>query len=275
MSPVVWCNGELLDPRVATVSVFDHGLTVGDGVFETCKVSGGEVVALRRHLDRLTRSASGMGLTTPTETTLREAVTAVVAAFGEAPARLRITLTAGPAPLGSDRGDAAPTLVVAAAPLGDWPATARVATVPWPRNERGALVGLKTTSYGENVVALAEARRRGADEAIFANTAGELCEGTGSNIFLVLDGELLTPPLSSGCLAGITRALVCEVTEVTERPVPFESLPEAEEAFLTSSTRDVQPIELVDGRPLPAGPGPRTREAMAAFADLLARTRDP
>ena len=120
-----------------------------------------------------------------------------------APLRLRITYTGGISPLGSDRGDGAPTLVVAVAPMRDWPASSAVATVPWTRNERSATAGLKTTSYAENVVALAHAHANGAAEALLANTAGNLCEGTGSNVFLVLDGQVVTPPLSSGCLAGV------------------------------------------------------------------------
>jgi branched-chain amino acid aminotransferase len=146
---------------------------------------------------------------------------------------------------------------------------------PWPRNERGATAGLKTVSYAENVVALAWAKERGAGEAIFANTLGNLCEGTGTNVFLVVDGRLVTPPLSSGCLEGVTRDLVIECTGASEQDVPAGALVDAEEAFLTSTTREVQPIAHVDGRALPAAPGRRTAEAAAAFRDLVARTLDP
>ena len=135
---------------------------------------------------------------------------AVLEGTTEPLSRIRITYTAGPAPLGRGRGDSEPTLVVVAAPLERAAESNRVATVPWPRNERGALAGLKTTSYGENVVMLAYAKARGAGEAVMANLAGHLCEGTGSNVFYVVDGELRTPTLESGCLAGVTRALVLE-----------------------------------------------------------------
>ena len=114
------------------------------------------------------------------------------------------------APLGSDRGDGTPTVIVAAAPMAPWPATAEVVVVPWPRNERSAIAGLKTNSYAENVVALAHAHERGRAKRCFVNTAGGLCEGTGTNVFVVVDGELVTPSLASGCLAGITRVLVIE-----------------------------------------------------------------
>jgi branched-chain amino acid aminotransferase len=152
-----------------------------------------------------------------------------------------------------------------------------VATVPWPRNERGALVGLKTTSYAENVRALAEARQRGADEAIFANTAGNLCEGSGTNVFLAADGRLITPPLSAGCLAGVTRALLRERCglDIEERDIPVSALSEAGEAFLTSATRDVQAIEAVDGVVLAGAPGPLTKMAAEAYDRLLATDPDP
>ena len=155
------------------------------------------------------------------------------------------------------------------------PRTADVTVVPWPRNEQGALSGVKSTSYGENVIALAHARRQGSGEAIFANTAGRLCEGTGSNVFVVAGSRLLTPPLSSGCLDGVTRALVIEVAGAEEEDLPIEAFSQASEAFLTSTTRDLQPIRCVDGRPLPAVAGPVTTRAVAAFAELVAATDDP
>ncbi|MFC7502105.1 aminotransferase class IV, partial [Nocardioides sp. GCM10030258] len=118
--------------------------------------------------------------------------------------------------------------------------TTAVITVPWPRNERGALAGLKTTSYAENVVALEAARAKGATEAIFANLAGNLCEGTGTNVFYVVDGELRTPTLASGCLAGVTRDLVLEWFGGREVDEPLTVAAAADEIFLVSTTRDVQ-----------------------------------
>lgn len=270
-----WVDGDLVAPGQAVVSAFDHGVTVGDGVFETLRVVRGAPFALRRHLDRLAASAAGLGLATPARTVLEEAVTKVVGVAGLADARLRITLTGGPAPLGSGRGTARPTMIVAVAPLEPSPPTAEVAVAPWPRNERSAVVGIKTTSYAENVVALAHAHRAGAGEAIFANTMGELCEGTGSNVVVGAGGRLLTPPLSSGCLAGVTRALVMEHCDVAESVLPLSALAEADEAFLASTTRDIQPIAAVDGHPLPGAPGPLTTAAMATFAALVARDLDP
>jgi branched-chain amino acid aminotransferase len=267
----------MVPPEEAVVSVFDHGFTVGDGVFETVKVIGGRPFALRRHIERLHRSAQGLGLAVPMgDAPLRSAVDEVVAASGLELARLRITLTAGVTPLGSGRGEGEPTLVIAAGPLVPWSPDTTAVTVPWPCNERSALAGVKRTSYAENVVALAEARKVGATEALQPNLAGNLCEGTGSNVFVVLDGELVTPPLLAGCLAGVTRALVLELLpEADEANVPMADLAEADEVLLTSTTRDVQPLRMLDGRSLPGADGPVARKAMAALADLQARDVDP
>jgi branched-chain amino acid aminotransferase len=274
---VVWMDGRMVAAGDAVVSVFDHGLTVGDGVFETLKVIGGRAFGVRRHLERLGRSAQGLGLNLPLgDTALRRVVDEVVDAAGADTARLRITLTAGVAPFGSVRGGGHPTLVVAAAPLAPWPAETAAVTVPWPRNERSAVAGIKTTSYAENVVMLAEARKVGASEAIMANTRGNLCEGTGTNVFVVLGDRLVTPPLLAGCLAGVTRGLVLELLdEAEEDDVPMAALAEADEVLLTSSTRDVQPLRSLDGRPLPGAAGPVARRAADALARLQDRDIDP
>ncbi len=220
-----------------------------------------------------------MGLDAPDADRIRDAMTAVVEANGlgqgTGRGRLRVTVTGGDAPLGSERGPDGPTVVVAGGALAAWPPTAEVVVVPWTRNERGALAGLKSTSYGENVVALARARADGASEAIFANTAGNLCEGTGSNVFLEHEGRLVTPTLASGCLAGVTRALVLEATGADEVDLPVGALADADEAFLTSTTREVQPIAVVDGRPLSSAPGPLTSAAAAAFSALVVADLDP
>jgi branched-chain amino acid aminotransferase len=271
----IWVDGGLRDSADATVSVLDHGLTVGDGVFETLKAVDGRAFALTRHLNRLARSARGLGLPEPDRDEVARACEAVLAANPMPFARLRITYTGGLSPLGSDRGDAGPTLVVALGEAAVRADSTAVVTVPWTRNETGALTGLKTTSYGENVVALARAHEHGASEALFANTRGQLCEGTGSNVFVVLGGRLLTPPLSSGCLAGITRELVAEWAGAQEADLPLEVLAEADEIFLTSSLRDVQAVHRVDDRELPVAPGPVTAKAMRIFAERAAAHANP
>jgi branched-chain amino acid aminotransferase len=270
-----WVDGRLLeDPREPVLRVQDHGLTVGDGVFEAVKVVEGMPFALSRHLDRLSRSAAGLGLPGVPLDEVRRGIDAVLAAEHLPLGRLRVTVTGGVAPLGSGRGDGPLTLVVVADTLAPAAPTTTVATVPWPRNERGALAGLKTTSYAENVVALAHAHERGAGEAVFANLAGHLCEGTGSNVFYVVDGELRTPTLASGCLAGISRALVLEWCGGTEVDEPVEVLRTAEEIFLVSTTRDVQAVVRCDDRDLP-GPGPVTSRCAEVWAEREAADVDP
>lgn len=279
-SPVVCVNGVVGRADELAISPLDHGLLVGDGVFETLRVYGGIPFAWRRHLERLERSAAGLGLDVPSIPMLREQSDAVLAANDLVEARLRITITGGPAPLGSERASVPPTVVIAASALTAWPPTADVVTVPWPRNERGATAGLKTISYAENVRALAFAHEHGAGEAIFANTRDELCEATGSNVFVVNGGEVQTPPADSGCLLGVTRALVLELAAehglpCRETALPFGAIADADEAFLSSTTREVQAIAHVDGHALPTAPGPVTEALVAAFTALIARDLDP
>lgn len=278
---VVWLDGSLRDPATASVRWSDHGLTVGDGVFETIELRRGGAFALGRHLRRLLRSAEGLGIPCPEETALRAAVDEVRRAWGDRPGRLRITVTSGPGPMGSSRlPGSPPTLLLTAGPMTVLEAPTAVVTVPFTRNERGALAGLKTTSYAENVVALARAEQRGASEALFANTVGNLCEGTGANVLVGLDGRLVTPPLSSGCLAGITRELLLEALERAGSPavvedVPMERLAEVDEAFLVSTARHVQPVTRIDDRALPHCPGPLTRAASQVWHDAYDDAIDP
>ncbi|WP_420436736.1 aminotransferase class IV [Candidatus Poriferisocius sp.] len=272
---IVWINGELVPEDQARISPFDHGWLVGDAVFETLVIVRGMPFAARRHLERLAYSAEHLGVTVPDAGVLREAMIGVAAANGLDEGRLRVTVSSGTGPLGSSRGDSPPTATVAATPQPPWPATTAVATMHWTINECGPLAGLKTVSYGANVRALASAKATGASEAVFANTQGQLCEGTGSNVFLVHQGRLITPSLASGCLAGITRQLVIDLTGAVEQDVPLSALATAEEAFLTSTTRDVHPIHAVDGHTLSSAPGPLTQAAIQAFARLKATQIDP
>jgi branched-chain amino acid aminotransferase len=270
-------GGAIVDAADAWVSVLDHGFTVADGVFETLKVTAGGPFALTRHLRRLAASARVLGLAAPDDDVVRGAVASVVSANEAEIAglgRLRITYTGGVAPLGSDRGDAVPTLVVAMAATSPWPDTTTIATVPWTRNEGSALAGVKSTSYAENVVALQRAHELGASEALLANTRGELCEGTGTNVFVVVDGQVLTPPLASGCLAGITRELVLEWFDATEQALPLDVLATADEVFLTSSTRNVHPVVRADDRAWPEA-GPVSRDLRVRFDERADSDIDP
>ena len=275
-----WIDGRLVPVAEAKVSVLDHGLTVGDGVFETLRVYRGVPFAWTRHLARLQVSANGLGLELPDIAELRRAADSVLQANNLTEARLRITVTGGIAPPGSGRGNAPPSAFVLAFPIEAAAPNTDVVIAPWTRNENGALTGLKTISYAANVRALAYAHEHGAGEVIFANTKGNLCEATGSNVFLVRDGTLVTPPASAGALLGVTRALVLELAKESgisteERDVPIGTLLLSDEAFLSSTTREVQPIASIDGAALPHVGGPVSTRLTAAFRELVGRDLDP
>jgi len=274
-STKVWLNDELVDSDKATVSIFDHGFPVGDGAFETLKVINGQPVAVTRHIKRLIYSLNTIGIELNSEDILKKAINEVILAnkaLGDV-MRMRITYTSGVGPLGSDRTKDNFTLVVAVSPEAIWPETAIVVTVADPRNDKSMLAGAKTTSYAQNAGLLSVARKQGAHEAIMPNTKGDLCEGTGSNIFVVKDGQVLTPPLSGGCLGGITRALVMKWFDVKEVDLPMSALRDVDEAFLTSSTRDIQPISKIDDRVLNA-PGPVASQMRTEFIKKLAQNYD-
>lgn len=239
----IWLNGAVYDdPHQATITGTDHGLVVGAGVFETLKVTEQGAFAVRRHLNRLARSAAALNLPQPDHQQIREAISAVLDGRDFPLGKLRITYTGGDGPLGSEAAYGPPTLIVAFTPADPAPPISSIVTAPWTRNERGALAGVKSISYAENVRTLGHAVERGASEAIFLNTAGHVCEGTGSNIFVVLGDRVVTPPLASGPLAGITRELIMEWSPVEERELTLEEAQQADEVFLTSTMRNVQGI---------------------------------
>ena len=282
-------NGQITSAHNANINVLDHGFTVADGVFETLLISGGEVFALNRHLVRLQHSARGLGIDCPDPVVVAEAVNQTLAANVPIDhGRLRITVTSGNGPLGSDRGGAKPTLVVTLAQTPRWPDTTSAVLVPWIKNERSPLVGLKTTSYAENVVALELAHNLGYSEALMCDSQGRLSEGTGSNVFLVRDGMLITPDVHTGLLKGITRDLVIECAHKLGLAVSFadttmEQLATVSEAFLTSSTRNVHPIAKL-GICNPAGElevehellvGPITAQLTSALSGVLSTEMNP
>ena len=275
----VWVDGVLVEADAPAVSAVDHGVTVGDGAFETAKIDGGVPFAMTRHLRRLDRTMAGLGLPRADHDLIREGVDAVLTGEAIDFGRLRVTVTGGRGPLGSDRLDSALTTIVTAVPHARPDAHGAVVTVPWVRNERAATAGLKTTSYADNVIALARAKEHGAVEALFANTRGELCEATGRNVFVVVDGGVRPPPRDRGCLAGITRELVLEWCahedlEVREEALPLDVLERADEVFLTSSIKDVYPVSGVDGRSL-AVPGPVTARVREVWDRHVEKGMDP
>ncbi len=268
----IWLNGALAEEGEACIAPSDHGFLVGDGVFETLRWYDGQPFALDKHLGRLEEGCATTGIAMPARTELDRAARAVMEANGLKDARMRITVTSGPGPPGLLRGDGPPTVLVVAVPLSPWPPTTTAVTSSVRRDERGRLAGVKTVSLAESVTAMAEARAAGADEALVLNSRGELCEATTANVFLVHDGIAATPPLEAGCLAGITREHVLQLGAV-ERLLSQEDVGTAAEAFLTSSTREVQPLVAVDGREIGNGrPGPVTARLAEEYSQLVRET---
>lgn len=260
---IVWLNGELLRQPGARIDPLDRGFLLGEGVFETLRAYAGEPFAARSHLERLAYAATVFQLPVPGSTVLEAAMRAVLDANGlmreGVDARIRVTLTGGAAAIGSGSravSSAEPTVLVTAEALAVAGKTASVLVVPFTRNPCSATAGIKTTSYAENSLALRYARDRRYDEAILADTRGDLCEGATSNVFVLLGGRLLTPPLDTGCLPGVTRGLVLKAAgvagiDVREKRVPVSALERSEGAFLTSSLRELQPVAAVGAVELP------------------------
>ncbi|MDD2858613.1 MAG: aminotransferase class IV [Candidatus Nanopelagicales bacterium] len=260
-------SGGLAPDDALVVSAADRGFTVGEGVFETLTVRAGSPFALERHLQRLLGSAGILGLPVPHLEVVRDGIRALLQADASrigALGRLRITYTAGAHP-------GQPTLLITCVPLAPLPAVTTAITSRFVRNERSATVGAKTVAYVENLVALREASAVGATEAIMGNTQGRLCEGSASNVIVVIDGEPLTPSLASGCLPGVTRSLAIEWLGVREADLPLQVLETAGEILLTSATRGIQALARLDDRALaPARIGAELRsrfEARIALGD--------
>lgn len=255
---MVWCDGRLVAPDTPVVRATDRGLTSGLGVYESLAVLDGRVFALTRHLERLTHSAQVVGVRLPGDDVLRGAAEEVAGAGGWSYGRLRITATAGEA------DDAPGALVVTGSPARAVERV-RVVRVPWVHNERSAVAGAKASSTADNLVAARAAHQVGADEAVLANGRGELCECTTSNVLVETDDALLTPPLTSGCLGGVTRALLLEWSAgwdvpVRERTMPYTVLDDVAAGraglVVSSTLRTVVPVVGLDGHP--------TREAVLA-----------
>ena len=263
---ILWMDGGLVSPQEASVSALGRGLALGEGVFETLRCYGGRVFALEHHYRRLCDGAAVMGLSVPTLLEVDRAASEVLNAMNlvACDARLRMTLcSAMPSP-GMDavvgpQGEV--NFIVSATPvaaLPENPEPVGVVTVPFSRNPTSALAGVKSTSYGESSCALRFANERRAGEALLSDGRGNLSEGSASNVFVVDAGRLRTPPLTSGCLAGVTRALVIEACRqeglvVEEGKIPMDSLEGMQEIFLTSSLREIQEVNAVNFTSLPEG----------------------
>jgi branched-chain amino acid aminotransferase len=281
-APIVWVNGSQVDASSRHVSALDRGLTLGDGLFETVRLYGRRLFRLDRHLSRLRDGCHALGLPVPAG--VGDMVSSVVQAgarAGYANATVRVTVTRGVGPRGvAPPPSPEPTVVIVMQPLSGVSAVvhergidARIAS--GRRNDRSPTAGLKTLAYVDAVVALAQARAAGADDALFLDTHDHLAEATSSNLFLVVDDTLCTPPLSCGVLPGITRAAILECAiklgvDTAERELSLEDLARSREAFLTSSVREVVPLVRVDDRAVGDGtPGALTHRFIDAYADLV------
>jgi 4-amino-4-deoxychorismate lyase len=262
----------LVDPGEPVVRADDEALLRGRAAFETLRVYGGRPFRLEAHLDRLVGSAASIDLPPLERDALEQLVPLVLDAAAEKDAVLRLVWTAGPA------GGQATGLALVT-PIPEWIEETRArgargvsllgvrAAVPW------LLPGVKSTSYAVNMAAEAEARRRGADEAVFVDADGVVLEGTVTNVWWRAGDTLRTPALELGILAGVTRAALLELAapagfEVEEGVFPLENLLAAEEAFTSSSVRELMPLVEVDGREL--GRGPAADALQAALRDLAA-----
>jgi 4-amino-4-deoxychorismate lyase len=263
----------LVDPTEPAIRADDEGLLRGRAAFETLRVYGGRPFRLEAHLDRLTASAASIGLPAVERRRLQVLVGLVLPKAEHGDATLRLVWTAGPT-------GGIPSALALLSEIPDWiePARERGATAisllgvrastPW------LLPGVKSTSYAVNMAAEAEARRRGADEALFVDADGIVLEGTVTNLWWRAGETLFTPSLELGILAGVTRAAVMELApgsgyRVEEGAYPLERVLEAEEAFTSSSVRELMPLVEVDGRTLARGPAADALQA--ALRELAAK----
>jgi branched-chain amino acid aminotransferase len=254
-------NGRLIEAAEARIDPADRGFLLGDGLFETLRVYGGRPFRLDAHLARLAAGAAVLGLPSPAVDEIAAAVAATLEANELADASVRITLTRGPGPRGLlPPAQVRPTLLVAAHRLPAFlPASMSACVVGIRRNEHSTLSHLKALAYLDNILALREASAAGYEEAILLNTAARIAGGSRSNLFLVLDGVVTTPPPSEGVLPGIARQTVLDLSAAhgmpaREAPLLLEDLDRASEAFLTNSLLEVVPLARIQERALPPGP---------------------
>jgi branched-chain amino acid aminotransferase len=265
-------NGQLFPDGNGTVSVWDRGLLLGDGLFETMRAYGGKVLALDEHLERLEQGAGvlGIGPLAPRADRVREVHEAAAAAGGGELA-VRLLLTRGSVAGASSSGAGRPTRAVLAEPFQPLPAALYVrGAAAITREAAGPGSAIKSTSYLRSLLASREAAAAGAHEAIWV-AGGQVREGASSNVFLFTDGQLVTPPDDGAILAGITRRLLLQLSsslgiQCVERPVAVGEIHGASEAFICSSLREIVPLVEVDGAAIgPGMPGSVTRTLHASL----------
>ncbi len=280
---LIYLNGEIVPDKGPHISALDRGFTLGDGVFDTLRATGGRVFRLADHLERLYRSARVLGFEVPIEpTAVTEGMDLLLKANDLADALLRITVSRG---VPAERGllppaSPTPNLAITATPFAGYPREwyqrgYRAAISSIRRNESSPLSRIKSGNYLDSVLARMEAGERGAQEALLLNSAGELACGASSNVFLVRDGVLVTPSLDSGVMEGITRRVVLELAAGmglpnTERKISPEEIEKADELFVTNTAVGVMSVVAVDDNPVGLGiPGPITNRLGTAYRELL------
>lgn len=282
MTPRVYINGKLFDKPEATVSVYDHGLLYGDGVFEGIRVYEGKVFRLRQHIDRIYDSARSIYLEIPmSREDLAEAVVSTVRANNKKNGYIRLVVTRGAGYLGLDpRKTSDPQIIIIVDDITMYPPEMYengmdIVTAATIRNHPNALnPRIKSLNYLNNIMAKVEAVRAGCPEALMLNHKGEVAECTGDNIFLVKLGVLRTPPIDAGILEGVTRDAVIELARAANIPVQEIALTRhdvyvADECFLTGTAAEVIPVIKCDARPIGTGkPGPITRQLRERFQQL-------
>jgi branched-chain amino acid aminotransferase len=279
----VWINGKLFDKSDAKISVFDHGLLYGDGVFEGIRIYSGRGFRLREHIERLYDSARHILLEIPlNREQMTQAVLDAVKANAKHDGYIRLVVTRGPGTLGLDPNKCSdPQVIIIVDDISLYPAEfyekgLHVITASVIRNHPNALnPRIKSLNYLNNILARIEADRAGCQEALMLNHNGEVAECTADNIFLVRHGILRTPHLAAGILEGVTRDLVLSLAREAKIPVQEMALTRhdvlsADECFLTGTAAEVAPIVECDGRPIGNGkPGPVTRQMRERFHQLV------
>lgn len=273
----LWVNGRAMPVDQPSLSALDRGFTLGDGLFETMRAQEGVVFRLDAHLDRLCAGARLLGIPLPED--LRDQVAAAARNKGEyRNASIRLTVSRGAAPPGlAPPASAEPTVTIVAQPVvrPRVPEPIVAVMASGRRNEHALTAGVKTLAYTESVVALAQARAAGADDAIFLDTAGHVSGATASNLFAVIDDVLVTPPLACGVLPGITRAAVLELARslgitAVQREMAEPELAAASEIFLTSSIREIAPVVRIETTAVGTGQhGPVTVRVVEAYRALV------
>jgi branched-chain amino acid aminotransferase len=278
-------NGEITPAEEARVSVLDNGFTFGDAVYETLRTYGGRPFHLGRHLERLRRSAQRLTIALPpADDALARDLDALLQRAANSESYIRIIVTRGVGDISYhfDRV-AGPTLVMVVKPLAPIPPRHYNEGIPVilssvRRNDPRALdPAIKCCNLVNNILAVQEAQAKGAFEPIMLNETGEVAETASANVFMVKAGALLTPPLEAGILPGVTRGVVLDLARglsiaMREEPIAVKDLLTADEAFITSTLKEVMPIATIDGRPVGAGrPGPVTLRLLAAIREYAPR----